>query len=260
MATALALGLALSVLPAGFAAGAKVPWSGQRTLIAALAQLLLMPLLALALARVMAMPDAVTAGLVLAAAAPAAASAPVLAALAGGDLPLARGVLVLGTGLSVLTLPAMAGWLLPPAIGLQGAMVLLALLPAGAAMLLRRTAPALATRLEGPAATVASLATAALILAALWQGGPWPAALWSALALALLSMGVGRVLAGALRLREGEAVALAMALPLRNVAVPIALAFGAGRPDWALAGACYGIAMYAAALGFLALRLRGRRG
>lgn len=216
-----------------------------------------MPVLALLLARAMAMPEAVTAGLVLAAAAPGATAAHWLTALAGGDVPLARGATALGTALSVLTLPAMAGWLLPPAIGLQGAMLLLVALPAAAGVLLRRSAPALASRLDGVAATAASLATAALILAALWRGGDWPAALWSALALALLTLGIARVLGA--RRREGERVALVMALPLRNVAVPIALAFGAGRPDWALAGACYGLVMVALALSFLAIRLRRAR-
>lgn len=252
----LALALAVVSLSAGLsAAGGRM---GGPAAAAVLAQLLLMPPLALALARAMAMPEAVTAGLVLLAAAPGAAQGQLLTALAGGDMPLARGIAALGTGLSVVTLPAMAGWLLPPAAGFQGAMLLLVLLPATAGMLLSRLAPALAARLSGPLATAASLATAALILAALWRGGPWPAALWSALALALLALGLARALAAGLRLREGAAVALMMALPLRNVAVPIALAFGAGRPDWALAGACYGIAMPVVALGFLALRLRRR--
>lgn len=256
--TALALALVaiaagLEWMPADRAAMRRRP-----VLWAVAVQLLLMPLLALALAWALALPEAVAAGLVLLAASPGAAPAHWLTALAGGDVPLARGVTALGTGLSVLTLPAVAGWLLPPAIGLQGAMLLLVLLPAAAGMLLRRAAPRLAARLQAPLATAASMATAGLIVAALWRGGDWPAALWSALALALLAMGVARALAS--RLREGEGVALTMALPLRNVAVPIALAFGAGRPDWALAGACYGIVMYAVTLGFLALRLRRARG
>ena len=107
---------------------------------------------------------------------------------------------------------------------------------------------------------MASVATGLLMLAAFWQGGAILPALWSGLALALLTMVVARMLAAAIRLRHEQATALLMALPLRNVAVPIALAFGAGRPDWALSAACYGIVMFLPTLGLMALRLRRGRG
>ena len=262
MTAALALGLALVALTAGLASapGELQRWRRAPVLAALFAQLVLMPVLALLLGGAVQAPGPILAGLVLLAAAPGVLPAPVLAAIAGGDATLARSINVIGTALSAFTLPVMAGLLLPPSAGFSGAMLLLVLLPFAAGFLLRSVTPALAGRARGPLSMGASVVTGLLMLAALWQGGPILPGLWSAIALALLTMAVARTLAAVMALRQGEATALMMALPLRNVAVPIALAFGAGRPDWALAAACYGIAMFIPTLGLMALRLRRARG
>jgi BASS family bile acid:Na+ symporter len=257
----LALALALVSLGTGLAlstADLRLP----RGWIVAVVQVVAAPLLTWLLGLALGWPAPVIAGLMLVAAAPGALPAQVLAAVAGGDVPLARAVTAAGTALSVVTLPALAGGL--PGPGFAGPMVLLVGLPFLAGLALRRIRPALAARAEGLAATAASLATAGLVLAALWQGGLWQGGAWgpalsSAVVLALLLSGLGRLASGFLRVGSGQGVTLTLALPLRNVAVPLSLALGAGRPDWALPAACYALAMYAVALALVALRLREGR-
>ena len=198
-----------------------------------------------------------TAALVLIGAAPGTVAVNPLVTLSGGDLTLARALTAIG-GLAGVLAVAAAAWLLGEG-GRGGALYLLILAAAFPAF----AGGALAGRLP-PAAhrimpILSGLALAVLILGGLIFGTAgaafWPlagAALVLALALTVLGQGAGT----ALGLGGPGTVTAALALPMRNIAVPMLAGMAAGLTATPLTAALYGIVMYLPPLALVTARAR----
>src|SRR5262245_17239440 len=119
-----------------------------------LARLVVMPLAALALAKVMRLDEPLAIGLLLLGAAAGAPFLPMLAKIARGNLAFAVGLMVLLMVITVGYLPIVLPWLLPgvsvnPA-QIAKSLVLLMLLPLGAALAVNANAPAFAAQVKPP--------------------------------------------------------------------------------------------------------------
>lgn len=200
-----------------------------------------------------------TTALALVGAAPGTIAANPLTALAGGDLTLAHAATAAGgfAGVAaVVVVCALAGAASPLTV-----LVPAALLPLWAGMALRDRVPPVVHRL---APILAGLALAVMIAAGLFLGTAG-AALWP-LAGGALVMAVALTILGhasGLGLGQGApaTTTAALALPMRNVAVPMLAGFAAGMPAAPLAAAIYGVVMYLPALALVFSRVaQARRG
>ena len=207
----------------------------------------------------MSLTPAETAALALIGAAPGTVAVNPLVTLSGGDLTLTRAITAIG-GLAGVAAVAVVAWLAGE--GGRGStlylLILAAAVPAFAGAWLTDRVPPAIHRL---APIAAGLALAVLILAGLLIGPAgatfWPlipAALLLAVALLLLGQGT----ATALRLGAPAATTAALALPMRNIAVPMLAGLAAGLTATPLAGALYGILMYLPPLALVITRAARR--
>lgn len=200
-----------------------------------------------------------TAALVLIGAAPGTVAVNPLVTLSGGDLTLARGLSAIG-GLAGPLAVAAAAWLWGEG-GRGGALYLLILAAAFPAFAGGALAGRLSPAVHRIMPIVSGLALAVLILGGLIFGTAgatlWPlagATLVLALALAVLGQGAGRTLG---RGAPGATTA-ALALPMRNIAVPMLGGMAAGLTVTPLAAALYGILMYLPPLALVIARAARR--
>ena len=134
------------------------------------ANLIVLPLAAAALSRLVAMPPEITAGFLIAAAAPGASLSPKLSEIAGADLSFAVGLLFALAVLSVVATPLLAGWLLPDSPNLQfeplriiGVLICFQLFPLLAGLAVHHRRPGLAGRLRRPSILLANVLFAAIV-------------------------------------------------------------------------------------------------
>jgi BASS family bile acid:Na+ symporter len=145
----------------------------RRRLLAAalLANIVVLPLLAAALARLVAMPAEVAAGFIIVSVAPGAALGPKLSEIARADLPFSIGLLFILAVLSIVTTPLTAGLLLSDSPNLQfdpaSVLVLLArnqLIPLLAGLAVHRWLPGTAARLRRPAILLGNVLYFAIVV------------------------------------------------------------------------------------------------
>lgn len=246
-----ALGCALVCLAAGLATAAAPRDS--RTLLLTAVQLVGGAGLGWLVGWLLGLTPAEIAALVLIGAAPGTIAANPLVTLSGGDLTLAHGLTALGSFAAVLTVGAGAAWAGGSSAGLY-LLILAAALPAFLGLTLRDRVPVAVHRL---APILAGLALAAMILAGLVWGRAGAAfsplagaSLVLAVALAVLGRGAGV----ALGLGGPGTVTATLALPMRNIAVPMLAGFASGIPAAPLAAAIYGVVMYLPALALVIAR------
>jgi hypothetical protein len=233
--------------PAPTAAAGTSPCAMRDALVAG-ANLVALPLVAWLVARPAALGEA-TAGVVLAAAAPAGSTGPLLAKLAGGDaraaarpfVPLALGGAASALVVTFALDPSGLG-----AVARAAAIVLLA--SAGPLVLgqqLGSRRPALAGRLAGwlsGSSVVLLLATMAL-LAARHAHRATLAALAASAVVVALSFAIGK-----LGRTRGEVLALAQVSAVRNLTLVLVVLAAVGAPAAATAAALsYGLVMYVGA-------------
>lgn len=256
MLTLAVLGCALVCLSAGLATTTNAPRDGQTILLVAL-QLVGGAVLGWLIGWLMNLTPAETAGLALVGAAPGTVAAVPFVALAGGSLKLANGMLALSgfVGLGTVFLTA----LLAGGASTFTLLILGAALPFWAGLALRDQLPPIVHRF---APILAGLVLAALIVAGLFLGsagaafGPlFVASVLLAVALTLLGNAVDRALS------QGgvEATTATIAIPMRNIAVPMLAGFSAGLTAAPMAAAIYGIVMYLPALVIVFARVRKAR-
>ena len=190
-------------------------------------------------------------GLMLVALAPATTASQVLVGLAGGHIGLARML----TGWSTLAwLPIMLGLGMLAAIPVTLVVALLGMvLPLLAGVLIGRKDRARAARLEPVAALIGSGLTGILLLLNLLRDWPLLDARIVLTVLLLVAVAMGAGLLARLFFGRGIGLTLAIALPMQNIALPLAVGtFGA----FGLPVALYGVAMYLAAFAALLLSRR----
>ena len=138
-------------------------------------QYTVMPLMGWSLARLLALPAPLAAGLILVACCPGGTASNVIAYLARADVPLSVTMTAVSTLLAVVMTPALTALLASsrvdvPAAGLFVSTVQVVVLPIAAGLLLRHRAPAV-TRAILPAAPLAAVAMITLIVASIIGAG-----------------------------------------------------------------------------------------
>lgn len=164
------LGMGLTLRPRDFVVVARQPWA---LLVGVAAQYVVMPLLALAVARVLGLPDALAAGLVLVGAAPGGTASNVMVYLAKGDTALSVAMTTVSTLLAPLLTPLLVLWLagelLPvDARGLLVSIVQIVLVPVLLGVLLRAVLPGPVERLLPvlPLVSVVAITTVVAVVVA----------------------------------------------------------------------------------------------
>ena len=129
-----------------------------------LVNLIVLPLVALGLSRLAAMPEAIAAGFIILAVAPGSSLSPKLSEIARADLSLAVGLMFVMALLSVVATPLMAGLLLPDSPTLQfdplnvvGILILFQLLPLLIGLAVHHWRPAFARRLRQPSIRLSNI-------------------------------------------------------------------------------------------------------
>lgn len=175
---------------------------------ALVANLIVLPLAALALSRLVAMPDAVAAGFLIASIAPGASLSPKLTEIARADISFAVSLLFVLATLSVVATPLLAGLLLPNNPSLQfeplkiiRILIIFQLIPLLAALAIHRWRPGLAGRLRRPSILLANILFAVIVAFYLIRDFPAlrtlpPATLPAMVAMTFVSLGAGWYLGG----------------------------------------------------------------
>ena len=250
----------VSTLSAGLEAGSLASVMPRRTWIWLLiANLVLVPLMALAALTLLDLPPAVATGLLLAAAIPGGSSGPLVAAIARrepGPAPAALFVvLALVSGALVPVLSGLAGLALD--LGALVGLLVVQLVPWAIGAWLRRARPALARRWVRPLQRLGTALLVALVIALIIsEGGAIGIVGWPALGAAALIMSATAAL---FLLPPGRAMvpdpaalgpALASISLVRNLTLALLVAAAASTPAaTSLAILVFGIAMFVIAIG-----------
>lgn len=253
------LGLGLSLRIADFTRCVSRPWP---LLVGVVCQVVILPLLCLALVYVADLPPAIGVGMMLLAASPGGTSAAIYTHLARGDLALSLTLAAVTSAIALFSLPVIVNlsmWMFygeASAVRLELLQVLqifvIAIIPALVGVAIRGLFPALAERLDRPVKAMATLFLVAVVLAALI--GQWKLlAIWGptvgvvALVFAIGSLLVGYYVPLVLGVERRQAVAVAMSIGIHNAALVIALAMSEhmlGNPEMAIPPAAYGVIAY----------------
>jgi len=170
---AVLFGMGLSLVPADFR---RVVLQPKAKIIGLTCQLLLLPSVAFALALLFRLPGELAVGLMVLAACPGGATSNVITHLSRGDTALSVSLTAVSSVVCVFTIPWIVRWSMDWFLGAGaevalpfwktlGQLTLVTILPILCGMTMRRLRPAVADRLERPAA-VFSLVFLALIIAA----------------------------------------------------------------------------------------------
>lgn len=253
------LGLGLSLTVADFGRVLVYP---RAALIALGAQVLLLPLLCLALVTTWGLPPVLAVGMMLLAASPGGATANLLSHLAGGDVALNVTLTAVNSVISVVTLPIVVNLSVAhflgsdPSLGLQADKVVqvfaIVLVPVVLGMLVRRFAAGFADRMQTPvkiasvvvlvlviAAAVAQNST--VIVAGLLTVGP------VALVFAVASLALGYLLPRVARVGRRQSIASAMEIGIHNSVLAITIALSPtllGNAEMSVPPAIYGLLVY----------------
>ncbi|MEO1732837.1 MAG: bile acid:sodium symporter family protein [Pseudomonadota bacterium] len=278
---ALPLSLAIIMLSLGLGLGfedfARVARRSRAFLIGALAQIIILPVIAFCALQLVALPPELAVGVMLLSFCPGGVTSNILSKLAKGDVALSVSLTAVISLLSILTVPLLTAWAVShfmsadaPDVNITSlaiAMFLITTLPVLIGVLVRQTAPSFATRIEPGFARLATGLFVLLVVAALatnWQlfmdnfavlGG-----ILVGLNILLLAVGYGISATAGLTPKERKTVAIEAGI--QNSALGITLGglvavSTDGFSAFALPAGVYGITMYAVALPFI-LWARGR--
>ncbi|WP_108837101.1 bile acid:sodium symporter family protein [Tateyamaria sp. Alg231-49] len=240
--------------------------------IGAIAQVILLPLVAYATVTAFGLPPAIAVGFMLLSFAPGGVTSNILAKLAGGDVALSVSLTAVISLLSLITVPALAAWTVvhfmgdaaPPVsvASLTLAVFLITTLPVLIGVAIRHFAPCFATRIDPILSTLATILFVVIIIAAL--AGNWdifttnlptlgPALITLNIALLLIGRGLARLAT----LNWQQAKTVSIETGIQNATLGIALAGlisgqSEGFSAMALPSGVYGITMYLVAAPFLA--------
>jgi bile acid:Na+ symporter, BASS family len=265
------LGLGLSLTTADFR---RVLGHPRVVLVALACQILILPVLCLALVELAGLPPVLAVGMMLLAASPGGTTANLLSHLARGDVALNVTLTAVNSVLSVVTLPVVVNLSLAyflgadSGIGLQPDKILqvfaIVLVPVALGMAGRRLAPGTAQRLHAPV-KIASVAVLVLVIAAavvengavvregLGTVGP------VALIFATLSLGMGYLVPRAARVTRRQSIACSMEIGIHNSVLAITVALSPAlldSPEMAVPAAIYGLLMFLPAGALAALWAR----
>jgi BASS family bile acid:Na+ symporter len=262
------LGLGLSLALADFTRVLQYP----RAVVVGLAcQMLVLPLICLAVAKVSGLSPELAVGLMLLSASPGGATANLFSHLAKGDVALNITLTAVNSVLTLFTLPLVVNLSLVHFMGegkvipLQFAKVVqifaIVLVPVAIGMAIRKKRPGLAERLGRPVKILSAVFLVLVIAAAVAKDFSvlttyFPQVGLSALAFNLASMLVGYYVPRAVRLKRKQAIAIGMEIGIHNGTLAIAIAsspFLLNNSAMSIPPAIYSLIMFftAAAFGFV---------
>ncbi|WP_160152405.1 bile acid:sodium symporter family protein [Microbulbifer sp. ALW1] len=242
-------------------------------IIGTLAQILVMPLAAFALAWALALPPAMAVGLVIIAACPGGTTSNLFTLLARGNVALSIVLTVSASMITIMTLPIFTNYALQTYFGTGQEIALpftktvimlsaIVLLPVAIGMLVKAWRPALATRAEGAVSLFGAFVLAALVVGLVYgirdrflellvQAGP------AAIALNLLGIAAGLLCAKLAGLTKREGLAVATELGIKNGTLGLMVTLTLlHSSEMSVPSAIYGVIMFP--IGFLLVSY-GRR-
>ncbi|WP_299687739.1 bile acid:sodium symporter family protein [uncultured Tateyamaria sp.] len=263
----LSLGVGLTV--ADFARVLKAP---KAFAIGAIAQVVLLPLAALAAVTVFSLPAELAVGVMLLSFCPGGVTSNMVAKLSRGDVALSVSLTAVISLLSLLTVPALTAWAVVHFLGdaapdvsvasLTIAVFLITTLPVAIGVAFRHFATGVAQHVEPILSGIATVLFVVIVLAAL--AGNWdvftanlptlgPALITLNVALLLIGLGIARALA----LSWDQAKTISIETGIQNATLGITLAAlisgqSEGFSAMALPSGVYGITMYFVAAPFVA--------
>ncbi|WP_111657989.1 bile acid:sodium symporter family protein [Isoalcanivorax indicus] len=244
----------------------EVAIAPKATLVGTLAQVLLMPLVALGVATAMALPPALAVGLVLIAACPGGTTSNVFAFLGRGDVALSIVLTVIASLVTILTLPLFVNWAMSvyydetvtlrlPVLRTVITLFVIILVPVAIGMVVRRYQPGLAARAERIVGIFGLVVLVAVIIAILVSVGDEAWGFFrqaGAAAIVLNIAGIAIGLAGGrlMGLSREQAFTLAVEIGIKNGTLGLMIALSLmDSPEISIPSAVYGLLMFV--FGFL---------
>jgi len=258
------LGMGLSLVPDDFYRVGKYP---KAVMIGLISQLIVLPLIGLAIAKLVPMQPAIATGLMILALCPGGVSSNLVTFLAKGDVALSVTLTALSSLITIFTIPIFANLASQHFFG-QGAAVelpigttigqifVITFLPIAFGMIIRQFAPNLSAKLEKVTSVSAAVLLAVIILLLIvkeWSRLPNFIAQVGAgvLLLNTISMAVGFYLSKFFQLNPKQQICISIEVGLQNGTLAIAITAGLlNNPDMAVPAAIYSLLMYVT--GFLA--------
>lgn len=245
--------------------------------IGAFCQVLLLPLVALAIVLTFGLTGETAVGFMLLSFCPGGVTSNVVSRLARGDVALSVSLTAVVSLMAIVTVPLLVAWSVGAFMGAEApevsvtslaiAMFLITALPVVLGMVLKGMAPTLVMRIEDTVLRIATALFALIIIAALlanWDafianvGHLGPAT--CVLVVVMLSLGMVLAKMGGLTWQEQKTVAIEAGIQNGTLGVtlaPLIVGTAVALPEMALPSAIYGIAMYAISLPFVFI-VRGR--
>ncbi|MBA4447139.1 bile acid:sodium symporter family protein [Cylindrospermopsis raciborskii] len=252
------LGMGLSLVPEDFQRVGKYP---KAVGIGLISQLLVLPLIGLAIAKLVPMEPAIATGLMILALCPGGVSSNLVTFLAMGDVALSVTLTALSSLITVFTIPIFANLASQHFFG-QGAVVELPIgttigqifaitfLPIIIGMSIRQFVPKLSTKIEKVTSISATVLLAVIILLLIIKE-------WSRLPNFIVQVGIGVLLLNTLSMAAGfylsklfnlnykQQICISIEVGMQNGTLAIAITAGLlNNPDMAVPGAIYSLLMY----------------
>ena len=244
--------------------------------VGALAQVILLPVIAFCLLMVFPLPPELALGVMILSFCPGGVTSNILTRLAGGTLALSITLTAVFSLLAVITVPLLVAWSADHFMGVAApevdvtslgiAMFLITAIPVAIGVALRHFAPALADRIEGAAAKIATVLFVIIVIGALASNWDVFAANIGVIGpvlivLNIVMLAVGFGLAKFAGLNHPDSIAVSLEAGVQNATLGITVGgliagVAEGIPALAMPSGVYGITMYFVTLPFIFLMRR----
>ena len=253
------MGMGLTLTVADFRRVAQNP---RPVLLGLTNQIILLPLVALALVYLLEPPAFIAVGMILLAACPGGTSSNLVTLLAKGDLALSVSMTAINSIITIITIPFWVGYaystylaeaanMASPTADIFKTLIVVLAIPLSIGMLVKYRAPQFADRMERPVRIASSIFLAVVIIGLVvreidlvrqYIGDT----LGIVTALNILTMGMGYGLAKAFGLNLKQGLTIAIESGIQNGTLTISLAvITLNQPDFAIIAAIYSLVMYA---------------
>jgi bile acid:Na+ symporter, BASS family len=252
------LGLGLSLKSDDFLRIFKYP---KAVTIGLIGQLVILPIIALAIAKIIPMPPAIAVGLIILALCPCGPSSNMITHLAGGDVALAVTLTVFSSIITIFTIPLFASLAVNsflgtnaivslPIVPTMGQIFLITVIPIALGMLIQNRFPEIARRLEKATNKLAVgflVLIILLLLAKEWSKLPGFIVQAGAgvMLLNILGMAAGYAISKLLNLNIAQQICIAIEVGIQNGTLAIAITAGILKDaEMAIPAAIYSLFMY----------------
>lgn len=254
------LGFGLSLTPGDFKRVLKFPKS---VLTGLFCQMILLPLLGLAICKIFSFPPELAVGLMILAASPGGIAANIFSHLSHGDIALNLTLTAVNSVLAAFTLPLFVNLSIShfmgsdQSVGLQfrktAEVFLIVLVPVIIGMFIRHLRPGFSAKADKPVRIFSVLILVVIVIGAILKERTQLAESfgqigWAMLVFNLGSMGVGYLVPLLLKLRHQEATAIAMEVGIHNSTLALYIALSVmGSFTMAIPAAVYSVIMFVTA-------------